>query len=534
MACRARPPDVARYPLVAWLERRTRRQVTVVAVLVALYLLFRGASSLAGVILDRWWYHSVTDAPVWSTITWAQAAPRRRRGHGHGRRSSAARSGSSRRGEAPPRRRVGGIVRRYRDRMGPAHRWLLVAVVVFLTVRIAAAANAHWQAWLLFRHGDDLGRSRPRARRRPRLLPVQPAVPHGRQHLVPPAAARHARADGRRLLVSGGHPPARPRAHVAAAGARPPRPAGGAVRRRPGARLRLRPPPGAGDDTGGLVRRAGLHRAAGRSSRRPGSLAVVAFVAGFAARRSPPAPASGGRRSSPGRRGRVLHVVLVCSRCRRSSTLSWSPRPRPTASCPTSTTTSTRPGRRSGSTTSTSRAARSPTASTDGAGPHDDALDRIPLFDTTQLPAALQVLQGTTATRITDVDLDRYEIDGELRPVMVAARSASRGDLPERAGCRPHLVYTHGDGVVAVPADQPDADGRPDVDALADDARARAHRAVLRRGPRGWYAIVGTKREEQGGERVRRRHRHRHLVAVPARRAGAGAPARSSRCSRPS
>ena len=52
-----------------------------------------------------------------------------------------------------------------------------------------------------------------------------------------------------------------------------------------------------------------------------------------------------------------------------------------------------------------------------------EAVARAPLWDVTQLAPALQVLQGHPATRINDLDLDRYDVDGELRPVMVAARS---------------------------------------------------------------------------------------------------------------
>ena len=128
----------------------------------------------------------------------------------------------------------------------------------------------------------------------------------------------------------------------------------------------------------------------------------------------------------------------------------------------------------------------------------EESLDRVPLFDITRLPSSLQVLQGRTATRITDVDLDRYEIDGILRPVMVAARSASRNDLPESGWAQEHLVYTHGNGVVAVPADEPDADGRPDVDELAETLVPAQPALYFGEGVRGWYAIVGTKRAEQG------------------------------------
>ena len=126
-------------------------------------------------------------------------------------------------------------------------------------------------------------------------------------------------------------------------------------------------------------------------------------------------------------------------------------------------------------------------------------LSRIPLFDTEQLPGALQVLEGTTATRITDVDLDRYPIEGETRPVFVAPRNASRNDLPEQGWVQEHLVYTHGDGVVTAPADIPDPDGRPDVDALATTLVPDRPELYFGEGLADWYAIVGTKRVEQGG-----------------------------------
>ena len=60
-------------------------------------------------------------------------------------------------------------------------------------------------------------------------------------------------------------------------------------------------------------------------------------------------------------------------------------------------------------------------------------------------------------------------------------------------------MYTHGDGVVAVPADRPDADGRPDVRSLADDLVAGQSELYFGEGLTGWYAIVGTDRAEQGG-----------------------------------
>ena len=83
---------------------------------------------------------------------------------------------------------------------------------------------------------------------------------------------------------------------------------------------------------------------------------------------------------------------------------------------------------------------------------------------------------------------------------MVAARTPSRADLPEKGWVQSHLVYTHGDGVVTVPADVAAADGRPDVDALADELDPEHPELYFADGLANWYAIVGTERTEQGGE----------------------------------
>ena len=155
-----------------------------------------------------------------------------------------------------------------------------------------------------------------------------------------------------------------------------------------------------------------------------------------------------------------------------------------------------------------------------------------PLWDVTQLAPALQVLQGRTATRISDLDLDRYDVDGEVRPVMVAARSASRNDLPERGWVQEHLVYTHGDGVVAVPADRPDADGRPDVDSLADDLVA-SPRAVLRRGAGRLVRDRRHRPVEQGGTAFGA-DTGIEMSSPFERPCWRSPPATSSRCSRPS
>ena len=467
----------------------------VAGILVAIYLVFRGASSLAGVVLDRWWLQSVTDVPVWSTITWARLLLAAVAGIVTAVVLGGALWFVQRRGAAPIDD-VGGIARRYRNRMGPAHQWLLVAIVAILTIRIAAAANSHWQEWLLFRHGDDLDRSVPELGGDLGYylfkLPLLSVVSTWARQVLLVAIGLTAFAGwvAGSIRLSRGERRSQPQA-LAQLGLLGALFAGAQALdyvfvRRPGL----------------ATNRAGSFVGPGYTELRvglPGTwiLAVVAVAVGFLLvwsvrtdRWRPSVTAIGA--------WALLHLVIVIALPVLTNRLLVAPaeaaRQLPYLAHNLDAT------REAFSLDSIEQSSR---AVSDGLPPGfdsaDDALDRVPVFDTTRLAGPLQVLQGRTATRIGDVDLDRYEVDGELRPVMVAARSSSRGDLPETGWVQEHLVYTHGDGVVAVPADRPDADGRPDVDALSSTLVPERTELYFGEGVDGWYAIVGTKRDEQGG-----------------------------------
>ncbi|HEX2196956.1 MAG TPA: UPF0182 family protein, partial [Actinomycetota bacterium] len=66
--------------------------------------------------------------------------------------------------------------------------------------------------------------------------------------------------------------------------------------------------------------------------------------------------------------------------------------------------------------------------------------------------------------RFPDVDVDRYEIDGATRQVLLAPRELSLDDLPpgSRGWQNQHLQYTHGYGVVASLANSIGPAGQPD------------------------------------------------------------------------
>ena len=62
-----------------------------------------------------------------------------------------------------------------------------------------------------------------------------------------------------------------------------------------------------------------------------------------------------------------------------------------------------------------------------------------------------------------DVDVDRYEIDGQPRVLMVSAREVSQGGIPEGGATwqNVHLVYTHGFGAVTSQVNTSTSEGQP-------------------------------------------------------------------------
>lgn len=94
-----------------------------------------------------------------------------------------------------------------------------------------------------------------------------------------------------------------------------------------------------------------------------------------------------------------------------------------------------------------------------------------PLFENIRLwdPAILQLgyeqLQALrTYYEFQDVDVDRYEVDGTMRQVLLSARELSLDDLPDnsRTWSNEHLQFTHGFGLVASLANSRTSAGQPD------------------------------------------------------------------------
>lgn len=71
----------------------------------------------------------------------------------------------------------------------------------------------------------------------------------------------------------------------------------------------------------------------------------------------------------------------------------------------------------------------------------------------TQVYSQLQDLR--TYYDISNVDVDRYTIDGQMRQVMLAARELNINNIPgEKNWVKQHLIYTHGYGLVMSPVNE--------------------------------------------------------------------------------
>ena len=72
-----------------------------------------------------------------------------------------------------------------------------------------------------------------------------------------------------------------------------------------------------------------------------------------------------------------------------------------------------------------------------------------------------QIQEIRTYYDFTAVDNDRYEIDGQLRQVMLSARELNPAALPNRTWVNERLTFTHGHGLTLGPVNQVTAEGLP-------------------------------------------------------------------------
>src|SRR5262249_5799332 len=91
-----------------------------------------------------------------------------------------------------------------------------------------------------------------------------------------------------------------------------------------------------------------------------------------------------------------------------------------------------------------------------------------------------------------DVDVDRYQVNGDQRVVMISSREVSQNGIPPagKTWQNEHLVYTHGFGAVASQVKGASSQGQPVC--VVENSRPQTRRPDLR--------VVGTGQRVYFGE----------------------------------
>ncbi len=134
-----------------------------------------------------------------------------------------------------------------------------------------------------------------------------------------------------------------------------------------------------------------------------------------------------------------------------------------------------------------------------------DTLENVRLWDpkiVTQSYRQLQIIRPYYD--FVDVDIDRYEIDGRKRQVLISARELDVNQLDAQAQnwVNTHLVFTHGYGVAMSPVNESDTRGLPDfiVKNIPPESSAGieiSQPAIYFGEKTGDYVVVGTSEANQ-------------------------------------
>jgi uncharacterized membrane protein (UPF0182 family) len=130
---------------------------------------------------------------------------------------------------------------------------------------------------------------------------------------------------------------------------------------------------------------------------------------------------------------------------------------------------------------------------TDEVTANDAALRDVRQLDPVQMKDRFALDQGLSSFYgVTDLDVDRYSVDGRVQQVLVAARELNAAGIPNRTWVSRHLIYTHGCGVIAAPASVATDDGRPSYVDL------KVTKPQIYFGDRlDGYSVVNTSQKEQ-------------------------------------
>jgi hypothetical protein len=122
-----------------------------------------------------------------------------------------------------------------------------------------------------------------------------------------------------------------------------------------------------------------------------------------------------------------------------------------------------------------------------------EPLRNVRLLNPTQMETRFLVDRGEVAgLTIDDLDVDRYELDGRMQQVLIAARELDLGGVTNRSWQGLHLINTRGCGLVLAPASQVLSNERPDYQTLDLD-RPELYFSPALTG----YAIANTESSER-------------------------------------
>ena len=103
---------------------------------------------------------------------------------------------------------------------------------------------------------------------------------------------------------------------------------------------------------------------------------------------------------------------------------------------------------------------------------------------------------------VNNVDVDRYELNGERTQVVLSVRDLNSEGIPRKSWAAEHLTYTHGYGAIVAPANEKEPSGEPAFVAEDIPYRASAEEleltqpAVYFGEDLGGYVVVDTKQRE--------------------------------------
>ena len=124
----------------------------------------------------------------------------------------------------------------------------------------------------------------------------------------------------------------------------------------------------------------------------------------------------------------------------------------------------------------------------------------VRLIDPTIFQKTFQSKQGQRAYyQFTNVDTDRYTLDGREQQVTLSARELNPSNIPSGSWVGQHLSYTSGYGLAFAPSSQVTVDGAPDyVDVTTPTNTLNLKRPEIYVGDQlSGYSVVGTGNAEQ-------------------------------------